>query len=74
MPVIYRPNIVHLPTTPDIFYTPHHPYTNPLLQSLPTLHIKHHLIPIQPTPPHLFPPPNRSPYTDRSPPPIKICH
>ncbi len=53
--VMYAGEIVEVGTSDEIFYNPHHPYTNALLDSLPQLGTKGEpLKAIQGTPPNLF--------------------
>lgn len=71
--VMYGGKIVEVGTRRDIFYSPQHPYTKGLLQSVPRLDMKDELIPIEGSPPDLFAPPKGCPYSDRCPSAMKVC-
>ncbi|MGL6119549.1 MAG: ABC transporter ATP-binding protein, partial [Fusobacteriaceae bacterium] len=65
--VMYGGTVVEEGTTEEIFYSPKHPYTWGLLNSLPkiTENKKEKLIPIPGSPPDLLNPPKGCPFTER---------
>ncbi|MFX3673552.1 MAG: ABC transporter ATP-binding protein [Paenisporosarcina sp.] len=72
--VMYAGKIIELGTKREIFYTPQHPYTQGLLNSVPRLDlIAEELQPIEGTPPDLFAPPIGCPFTARCPFAMEVC-
>lgn len=72
--VMYAGKIVETGTRREIFYTPQHPYTKGLLNSVPRLDVVGaELIPIGGTPPDLFSPPVGCPFTARCPHAMEVC-
>ena len=64
--VMYAGKIVEIGDKREIFYTPQHPYTQGLLNSVPRLDLMdEELQPIDGTPPDLFSPPTGCPFTAR---------
>ncbi|MFD2760992.1 ABC transporter ATP-binding protein [Lentibacillus juripiscarius] len=73
--VMYAGKIIESGTRREIFYSPEHPYTKGLLQSVPRLDIKgEKLIPIDGTPPDLFSPPQGCAFTARCPMAMEVCN
>lgn len=73
--VMYGGTLVEKGPTDDIFYTPKHPYTIGLLNSVPNPKkgAKEKLIPIYGTPPDLIKPPLGCPFAARCGQAMKIC-
>ncbi|WP_423406883.1 ABC transporter ATP-binding protein [Heyndrickxia sp. MSNUG] len=72
--VMYAGKIVETGTRREIFYSPQHPYTKGLLNSVPRLDVEEaELIPIGGTPPDLFSPPVGCPFTARCPYAMEVC-
>lgn len=72
--VMYAGNVVETGTVEEIFYSPKHPYTWGLLESIPKADEKgKRLIPIEGTPPDLINPPAGCPFADRCAYCMKIC-
>ncbi|MGL4534078.1 MAG: ABC transporter ATP-binding protein [Fusobacteriaceae bacterium] len=73
--VMYGGTVVEEGTTEEIFYSPKHPYTWGLLNSLPkiTENKKEKLIPIPGSPPDLLNPPKGCPFTERCSYAMRIC-
>ncbi|MGL5050628.1 MAG: ABC transporter ATP-binding protein [Fusobacteriaceae bacterium] len=73
--VMYGGTVVEEGTTEEIFYSPKHPYTWGLLNSLPkiTENKKEKLIPIPGSPPDLLNPPKGCPFTERCSCAMRIC-
>lgn len=72
--VMYAGKIIELGTKREIFYTPQHPYTQGLLNSVPRLDlIAEELQPIEGTPPDLFAPPTGCAFTARCPFAMEVC-
>ena len=73
--VMYAGRIVEYGTTDDIFYRPHHMYTQGLIRSIPRLDTKEHerLVPIEGTPVDLLNPPAGCPFAPRCEACMKIC-
>lgn len=72
--VMYAGKIIELGTKREIFYTPQHPYTQGLLNSVPRLDlIEEELQPIEGTPPDLFAPPKGCAFTVRCPFAMEVC-
>jgi oligopeptide transport system ATP-binding protein len=73
--VMYAGKIVESGNIEDIFYSPQHPYTIGLLNSLPKLYSEKHekLIPIDGTPVDLLNPPPGCPFAPRCTKCMKIC-
>ena len=73
--VMYAGRIVEYGTTDDIFYRPHHMYTEGLIRSIPRLDTKEHqrLVPIEGTPVDLLNPPAGCPFAPRCEACMKIC-
>lgn len=67
--VMYGGMIMEEGLVEDIFYRPHHPYTQGLLRSLPKRSegFKERLIPIEGSPPDLLHPPSGCPFMERCP-------
>lgn len=64
--VMYAGMIMEEGTTREIFYSPKHPYTNALLNSIPKVSdVKERLIPIKGTAPSLLNPPKGCPFAER---------
>jgi dipeptide transport system ATP-binding protein len=72
--VMYAGKIIETGTKREIFYTPQHPYTKGLLNSVPRLDAKGKLKPIDGTPPDLFSPPKGCPFTARCPMAMEVCN
>ena len=74
--VMYAGKIVERGTADDIFYSPVHPYTWGLLQSVPRVDAenKERLVPILGTPPDLLRPPAGCAFAARCPYSMKICY
>ncbi|KQL55108.1 peptide ABC transporter ATP-binding protein [Heyndrickxia shackletonii] len=74
--VMYAGEIVEMGTVEEIFYTPQHPYTMGLLQSMPKLHEDRTkpLIPIPGSPPDLASLGAGCPFAPRCPYTMKVCH
>jgi oligopeptide transport system ATP-binding protein len=73
--VMYAGYIVESGTSDDIFYSPSHPYTQGLLNSLPRVdeQERRRLIPIEGTPADMLDPPAGCPFTPRCRYCMKIC-
>ncbi len=73
--VMYAGVIIESGTVDDIYFSPHHPYTWGLLQSVPRIdaQTKEHLVPIVGQPPDLFSPPKGCPFAARCDHAMKIC-
>jgi dipeptide transport system ATP-binding protein len=72
--VMYAGKIIEIGTKREIFYTPQHPYTQGLLNSVPRLDlVGEELQPIEGTPPDLFAPPTGCPFTARCPFAMEVC-
>jgi oligopeptide transport system ATP-binding protein len=73
--VMYAGKIIERGTTDEIFYTPKHPYTWALLQSVPRLETSHKdtLYSIKGTPPDLVKPPVGCPFASRCEYAMPIC-
>ncbi|KGP74613.1 ABC transporter ATP-binding protein [Pontibacillus yanchengensis] len=72
--VMYAGKVIEVGTRKEIFYTPQHPYTQGLLNSVPRLDKrKEKLVPIDGTPPDLFAPPQGCPFTARCPKAMEVC-
>ncbi len=73
--VMYGGVIVEEGTTDDIFYSPRHPYTWGLLNSIPkvSLGTREKLIPIEGSPPDLLKPPAGCPFAARCDYAMRIC-
>ncbi len=72
--VMYGGKIVEEGTRREIFYSPQHPYTKGLLQSVPRVDQKGaDLTPIPGTPPDLFAPPKGCPFAPRCPEAMIVC-
>nr|WP_281357946.1 ABC transporter ATP-binding protein [Sporosarcina jiandibaonis] len=72
--VMYAGKIIETGDKREIFYTPQHPYTKGLLNSVPRLDLlEEELQPIEGTPPDLFSPPKGCPFTDRCPFAMEVC-
>lgn len=64
--VMYAGMIMEEGTTREIFYSPKHPYTKALLNSIPKVsEVKERLIPIKGTAPSLLNPPKGCPFAER---------
>lgn len=72
--VMYAGKIVEIGDKREIFYTPEHPYTKGLLNSVPRLDLmEEELQPIEGTPPDLFSPPKGCPFTARCDYAMEVC-
>src|SRR5690606_17934188 len=72
--VMYAGKVIETGTKREIFYTPNHPYTQGLLNSVPRLDLKgEELMPIDGTPPDLFSPPTGCPFAARCPFAMEVC-
>lgn len=72
--VMYAGKIVEIGDKREIFYTPEHPYTKGLLNSVPRLDLmEEELQPIEGTPPDLFSPPQGCPFTARCDYAMEVC-
>lgn len=72
--VMYAGKIIEIGSKREIFYTPQHPYTKGLLNSVPRLDLEdEELQPIEGTPPDLFAPPKGCPFTARCPFAMEVC-
>lgn len=72
--VMYAGKIVEIGDKRAIFYTPEHPYTKGLLNSVPRLDlVEEELQPIEGTPPDLFSPPQGCPFAARCPYAMEVC-
>lgn len=72
--VMYAGKIIEIGDKREIFYTPQHPYTKGLLNSVPRLDLKEEeLQPIEGTPPDLFSPPKGCPFTARCAFAMEVC-
>ncbi|MFC4411748.1 ABC transporter ATP-binding protein [Chungangia koreensis] len=72
--VMYAGKLIEIGTKREIFYSPQHPYTRGLLNSVPRLDLKEEeLLPIEGTPPDLFAPPVACPFTARCPFAMDVC-
>jgi dipeptide transport system ATP-binding protein len=72
--VMYAGKVIEIGEKREIFYTPQHPYTKGLLNSVPRLDLKEEeLQPIEGTPPDLFSPPKGCPFTARCPFAMDVC-
>lgn len=72
--VMYAGKIVEIGDKREIFYTPEHPYTKGLLNSVPRLDlVDEELQPIDGTPPDLFSPPAGCPFTARCQYAMEVC-
>lgn len=72
--VMYAGKIVEIGDKREIFYTPEHPYTKGLLNSVPRLDlVDEELQPIDGTPPDLFSPPTGCPFTARCQYAMEVC-
>lgn len=73
--VMYAGKIVEAGSRREIFYTPQHPYTKGLLNSVPRLDIEEtELVPIGGSPPDLFSPPTGCPFTARCAYAMEVCN
>jgi dipeptide transport system ATP-binding protein len=72
--VMYAGKIIETGDKREIFYTPQHPYTKGLLNSVPRLDLaEEELQPIEGTPPDLFSPPKGCPFTARCAFAMEVC-
>ncbi|NMO75840.1 ABC transporter ATP-binding protein [Niallia alba] len=71
--VMYAGKIVEMGNRRDIFYSPQHPYTKGLLNSVPRLDQEGELVPIDGTPPDLFSPPEGCSFAARCPYAMEVC-
>ncbi|MDW0109863.1 ABC transporter ATP-binding protein [Sporosarcina aquimarina] len=72
--VMYAGKIIEIGNKREIFYTPQHPYTKGLLNSVPRLDLQEEeLQPIEGTPPDLFAPPEGCPFAARCPFAMEVC-
>jgi dipeptide transport system ATP-binding protein len=72
--VMYAGKIIETGDKREIFYTPQHPYTKGLLNSVPRLDLAgEELQPIEGTPPDLFSPPKGCPFTARCAFAMEVC-
>lgn len=72
--VMYAGKVIEVGDKREIFYTPQHPYTQGLLNSVPRLDLKEEeLQPIDGTPPDLFSPPTGCPFAARCPFAMDVC-
>lgn len=72
--VMYAGKIIEIGTKREIFYTPTHPYTKGLLNSVPRLDLlEEELEPIEGTPPDLFAPPKGCAFAARCPYAMEVC-
>lgn len=72
--VMYAGKIIEVGDKREVFYTPQHPYTKGLLNSVPRLDLKEEeLQPIEGTPPDLFSPPTGCPFAARCPLAMDVC-
>ncbi len=74
--VMYGGQLMEMGADTDVFYSPRHPYTMGLLNSIPRRSVeagRHRLVPIQGTPPDLLNPPTGCPFYPRCPFAMKIC-
>ena len=72
--VMYAGKIVEIGDKREIFYTPQHPYTKGLLNSVPRLDLlEEELEPIEGTPPDLFSPPTGCPFSARCNYAMEVC-
>jgi dipeptide transport system ATP-binding protein len=72
--VMYAGKIVEAGTRREIFYSPQHPYTKGLLNSVPRLDSEEgELVPIPGSPPDLFAPPQGCPFAARCDYAMKVC-
>ncbi|MBO8170619.1 MAG: ABC transporter ATP-binding protein [Bacillaceae bacterium] len=73
--VMYAGKIIESGTVDEIFYSPQHPYTWGLLQSVPRLDSDRNekLVPIDGTPPDLLDPPKGCPFAARCEYAMKVC-
>ncbi|MFJ8064410.1 ABC transporter ATP-binding protein [Psychrobacillus sp. NPDC096426] len=72
--VMYAGKIVEIGDKREIFYTPEHPYTKGLLNSVPRLDlVEEELQPIEGTPPDLFSPPKGCPFEARCEYAMEVC-
>ena len=72
--VMYAGKIIEIGNKREIFYTPQHPYTKGLLNSVPRLDFQEEeLQPIEGTPPDLFAPPEGCPFAARCPFAMEVC-
>lgn len=72
--VMYAGKIIEIGTKREIFYTPTHPYTKGLLNSVPRLDLlEEELEPIEGTPPDLFAPPKGCAFAARCPFAMEVC-
>ena len=68
--VMYGGQLMEMGADTDVFYSPRHPYTMGLLNSIPRRSVeagRHRLVPIQGTPPDLLNPPTGCPFYPRCP-------
>ncbi|MEG2097247.1 MAG: ABC transporter ATP-binding protein [Pseudoflavonifractor sp.] len=74
--IMYAGTVVEEGTAAEIFYTPRHPYTWGLLESIPKPGDlgANRLVPIDGTPPDLLNPPEGCPFADRCAYAMGICH
>lgn len=73
--VMYAGKMIEIGPKREIFYTPQHPYTKGLLNSVPRLDLKdEELQPIEGTPPDLFSPPKGCAFTARCPFAMEVCN
>lgn len=72
--VMYAGKIIEIGTKREIFYTPTHPYTKGLLNSVPRLDLAEEVLePIEGTPPDLFAPPRGCSFAARCPYVMEVC-
>ncbi|QFG01267.1 ABC transporter ATP-binding protein [Psychrobacillus glaciei] len=72
--VMYAGKLVEIGDKREIFYTPEHPYTKGLLNSVPRLDlVEEELQPIEGTPPDLFSPPKGCPFSARCDYAMEVC-
>ncbi|MGS0973700.1 MAG: ABC transporter ATP-binding protein [Candidatus Izemoplasmataceae bacterium] len=73
--VMYGGMVMEKGTVHDIFYTPAHPYTQGLHESIPqsTAKQKERLVPIAGSPPDLMDPPTGCPFSPRCPYTMEVC-
>ena len=68
---MYAGKIIEIGDKREIFYTPQHPYTKGLLNSVPRLDLnEEELQPIEGTPPDLFSPPKGCPFHSK----MSVCN
>ena len=71
--VIYAGKVVEMAVVDDIFYSPKHPYTQGLLESIPQIGMKRRLVPITGTVPGLTDLPKGCYFEPRCPLAMEIC-